>query len=273
MSFFAFCSGERGESTPPISRRPALSRTDPGRRQHRPPLPSLPSLTPAHLSLTNHAPSTLLSLPTPPSPTVGDYGFDPLRLGTNKERLNWFREAELTNGRWAMAAVAGILFTDLVGLPKFWLAGAEQYALDTKTLAIIEVAVFAVLEAKRYEGYKKTGETGFLNSFPFDPMGMRNEDRKLKELKNGRLAMLAFLGFCSQAAVRGEGPIDSLKEHIADPWHNNIFTSSVGPESTVTVAVLSVWPMIIEATKTLSPKGEKSVPLFPWNSNDWAADK
>jgi hypothetical protein len=24
-----------------------------------------------------------------------------------------------------MAAVAGILFTDLVGLPKFWLAGAE----------------------------------------------------------------------------------------------------------------------------------------------------
>jgi hypothetical protein len=25
-----------------------------------------------------------------------------------------FREAELTNGRWAMAAVAGILFTELV---------------------------------------------------------------------------------------------------------------------------------------------------------------
>ena len=55
---------------------------------------------------------------------VGDYGFDPLRLGTNKENLKWFREAELTNGRWAMAAVAGILFTDLVGLPKFWEAGA-----------------------------------------------------------------------------------------------------------------------------------------------------
>jgi hypothetical protein len=27
-------------------------------------------------------------------------------------------------------------------------------------LAAIEVAVFAVLEAKRYEGYKKTGEVG-----------------------------------------------------------------------------------------------------------------
>jgi hypothetical protein len=52
-------------------------------------------------------------------------GFDPLRLGTNPENLKWYREGELTNGRWAMAAVAGILFTDLVGLPKFWLAGAE----------------------------------------------------------------------------------------------------------------------------------------------------
>ncbi len=61
-------------------------------------------------------------------PAVGDYGFDPLRLGTNPSTLKWFREAELYNGRWAMAAVVGILFTDLVGLPKFWLAGAEVRA-------------------------------------------------------------------------------------------------------------------------------------------------
>ena len=59
----------------------------------------------------------------------GDNGFDPLSLGTNPETLKWFAEAELTNGRWAMAAVAGILFTDLLGLPKFWLAGAEVIQL------------------------------------------------------------------------------------------------------------------------------------------------
>lgn len=30
--------------------------------------------------------------------------------------MKWFREAELMNGRWAMAAVVGILFTDLVSV-------------------------------------------------------------------------------------------------------------------------------------------------------------
>jgi biotin transporter BioY len=39
--------------------------------------------------------------------------------------VKWYREGELYNGRWAMAAVAGILFTDALGLPKFWEAGAE----------------------------------------------------------------------------------------------------------------------------------------------------
>jgi hypothetical protein len=32
----------------------------------------------------------------------------------------------------------------------------------------------------------------------------------------------------------------------------------------VTVAVLSVYPAIIEATKSLG-KGQESKPLFPWN--------
>jgi len=36
----------------------------------------------------------------------------------------------------------------------------QSYPIDTKVLAIIEVVVFAILEGKRYEGYKKTGEVG-----------------------------------------------------------------------------------------------------------------
>ena len=33
--------------------------------------------------------------------------------------------------------------------------------------------------------------------------------------------MLAFLGFSSQAAVQGLGPIECLQKHLEDPGHNN----------------------------------------------------
>jgi hypothetical protein len=56
-----------------------------------------------------------------------------------------------------MAAVVGILFTDLVGLPKFWTVLDLDYALDKQTLAIITAVVFAFVEAKRYDSYRKTG--------------------------------------------------------------------------------------------------------------------
>jgi len=161
-----------------------------------------------------------------------------------------------------MAAVAGVLFTDLVGLTPFWQVTNQTYAFDFTTLAAIQVAVFAVLEGLRYDGYKRTGGCGVATIFPFDPMNMRSDDKALKELKNGRLAMLAFIGFCSQAAVNGKGPIACLADHIADPWHNNIYTSSVGKETCVTVVLLSIWPMIIEATKKDKKNGE---PLLPWN--------
>lgn len=39
----------------------------------------------------------------------------------------------------------------------------QKYALDTTQLAVIELAVVGLLEAKRYEGYKKTGEVSFHN--------------------------------------------------------------------------------------------------------------
>eukprot|EP01024_Parvocaulis_polyphysoides_P052647 TRINITY_DN520_c2_g1_i2.p1 TRINITY_DN520_c2_g1~~TRINITY_DN520_c2_g1_i2.p1 ORF type:complete len:254 (-),score=58.88 TRINITY_DN520_c2_g1_i2:213-974(-) len=205
---------------------------------------------------------------TPPahldSTMPGDYGFDPLRLGTNKDLLPWYREAELTNGRWAMMAVAGILFTDAVGLPKFWLAGAEKYAIGFVPLVAIEVVVMALLEYQRFKGWKETGKSGFLAFFPFDPLNMASDSMAFKEVKNGRLAMIAFLGFCSQAAVRGMGPIDCLKMHIADPWNNNIFTSSVGPEATIAVCVAATVPLLIEARKATGDESEEEFRPIPW---------
>merc|ERR1712139_40442 len=109
-----------------------------------------------------------------------------------------------------------------------------------------------IFEVKRFENIMKTGEGGLLGFTPFDPLNMRSDEMRLKEVKNARLAMVTFLGFCSQAAVQGMGPIECLKKHLENPQNNNIFTSSVGLEATVAVVVLSITPMLIEVKKSLS---------------------
>ena len=43
---------------------------------------------------------------------------------------------------------------------------------------------------------------GVLGMVPFDPAGLNSDKMAEREIKNGRLAMIAFLGIASQAAVR-----------------------------------------------------------------------
>jgi hypothetical protein len=194
----------------------------------------------------------------------GTYGFDPLRLGTNPDNLKWYAEAEKTNGRWAMAACAGILFTDAVGLPNWVNAGAEaDLVLPLPTLIGLEVVIFALLEYKRYEGFKKTGKSGFLGSYPFDPLGQDSPAMAEREIKNARLAMLAFVGFASVYANRGMTPLQALNAHIADPANMNIFTTGQALPMLLATVALSIAPILIEARKKLDPTEDEFDPI-PW---------
>jgi light-harvesting complex I chlorophyll a/b binding protein 5 len=68
-------------------------------------------------------------------------------------------------------------------------------------------------------------QSGVINQFPFDPAGLNSPSMELKQIKNGRLAMVAFVGFAVQALVTREGPIEGLMAHIANPFGHNIVTN------------------------------------------------
>lgn len=72
------------------------------------------------------------------------------------------------------------------------------------------------------------GDQNYPGGTPFDPLGFSQQpdgfvQQAVKEIKNGRLAMVAMLGYFVQAAVTRQGPVENLLEFLRDPVHNNVF--------------------------------------------------
>ena len=84
----------------------------------------------------------------------------------------------------------------------------------------------------------------YLGGKRFDPPGLADDsdmaaELKVKEIRNGRLAMLSMFGYYVQAAVTGQGPVENWASHIADPFAVNRLTLEIAAQYMPSVAMFA----------------------------------
>ncbi|TYI60239.1 hypothetical protein E1A91_D10G090300v1 [Gossypium mustelinum] len=190
----------------------------------------------------------------------GDYGYDPFGLSKKPEDFAKYRAFELIHARWAMLGAAGFIIPEAFnkfgancGPEAVWFK-TGALLLDGNTLNyfgknipinLIAAVIAEIVLVGGAEYYRIINGLDKLHpGDPFDPLGLAkdperpsgradsNPDQaallKVKEIKNGRLAMFAMLGFYFQAYVTGEGPVENLAKHLSDPFGNNLLTVIAG---------------------------------------------
>lgn len=153
--------------------------------------------------------------PKYPTGMVGDERFDPLGLSENFD-IKWLREAELKNGRVAMLACLGYVVSEFVHLP------GDLYSNPNPLAAAVQVGPSVLGQIAVGMGFVEfhlhKGKVSSLDmfegdrvpgNFGFDPLKlMKTGDPNqyaLKEITNGRLAMLAIGGMVQQSLLTGAG--------------------------------------------------------------------
>jgi hypothetical protein len=146
----------------------------------------------------------------------GNEVFDPLNL-SDYVPTDWARRAELANGRSAMLATVGWVWPKIFGTfdskdvtTTDPIDAILQCDVQWWAQFIILCGVFETWKYKReLSGASFLGGTepavDYLKLWPEDPA--EQEEMALKELKNGRLAMIGIAGFLANHFLPGACPV------------------------------------------------------------------
>nr|CAI91154.1 Light-harvesting complex protein Lhcc4 [Rhodomonas sp. CS24] len=129
----------------------------------------------------------------------------------------WAREAEVKHGRIAMLAATGLIVQDLFTLPFYgkWYTGEKVWALHDKLVSVGAAwQVLLAIGALEFPFINKCieGTLDGTGDYGFDPLSLKSDRRAVTEIKNGRLAMIAFGGMMQHYLLTGKGPVQFITQ-------------------------------------------------------------